>query len=81
MRTGDGSRELAVGEVVACPTGLGGAHRVENTSGEPARVLIINRRGSPAISSSSPLDVRELELEWEAEVLSSILCDGFHRSP
>ncbi len=49
LRTADGSRELAVGEVVACPVGLRGAHRVENNGDEPARVLIVSTMIYPEV--------------------------------
>ena len=49
LRTADGTRDLAVGEVVACPTGLRGAHRVENNSDEPARVLIVSTMIFPEV--------------------------------
>src|SRR3954464_11026967 len=38
-----GARELAAGEVVACPAGRDGAHRLTNDTDEPVRVLIVSR--------------------------------------
>ena len=38
LRTGDGERELELGEVVAFPSGRRGVHQVLNRSDEPARV-------------------------------------------
>ena len=45
----DGDRELAPGEVVVCLRGRGGAHRLENRSGEPARVLIVSTMLMPEV--------------------------------
>jgi uncharacterized cupin superfamily protein len=43
------SRELAAGEVVVCLRGRSGAHRLENPSGEMARVLIVSTMLMPEI--------------------------------
>jgi len=43
------SRELVPGEVVACLRGPQGAHRLENHSSEPTRVLIISTMQMPEI--------------------------------
>jgi uncharacterized cupin superfamily protein len=45
-----GSRELAAGEVVACPAGREGAHRLRNETSEPARVLIVSTMHAPDIN-------------------------------
>jgi uncharacterized cupin superfamily protein len=45
-----GSRELAPGEVVACPAGRQGAHLLRNDTGEPARVLIVSTMHAPDIN-------------------------------
>ena len=45
-----GSRVLDVGEVVACPAGRGGAHRLTNETGEPVRVLIVSTMHAPDIN-------------------------------
>jgi uncharacterized cupin superfamily protein len=50
LRTADDSRELAAGEVVACPVGRRGAHTVQNTSDEPARVLIVSTMIYPEVA-------------------------------
>src|SRR5215218_8329704 len=43
LTSADGStRELAAGEVVACPAGRSGAHRLDNDGDEAARVLIVS---------------------------------------
>jgi uncharacterized cupin superfamily protein len=48
---GDGAaRELAPGEVVACPAGRAGAHRLDNHGEEPARVLIVSTMRAPEIN-------------------------------
>jgi uncharacterized cupin superfamily protein len=51
LTSADGSaRELAVGEVVACPAGRAGAHRLDNDSDEVARVLIVSTMKAPEIN-------------------------------
>jgi uncharacterized cupin superfamily protein len=50
LRTIDGERELAPGEVVACPTGRRGAHRLDNRSDEPFRVLIVSTMLAPDVN-------------------------------
>ena len=47
LRTLEGERELAPGEVVACLPGRAGAHRIDNRSGAPARVLIVSTMIAP----------------------------------
>ena len=42
LRTPEGERELAPGDVVAFPEGEGGAHDVANRTGEPVRVAIFS---------------------------------------
>jgi len=49
LRTLEGERELPPGEVVACRAGRAGAHRLDNRSDEPARVLIVSTRITPEI--------------------------------
>jgi uncharacterized cupin superfamily protein len=44
------SRQLEPGEVVACPAGREGAHRVDNDGDEPARVLIVSTMKAPEIN-------------------------------
>jgi uncharacterized cupin superfamily protein len=46
----DGERELAQGEVVACPAGRSGAHRLDNRSDAPVRVLIVSSMIGPDIN-------------------------------
>lgn len=46
---GDG-RELQPGEVVACPAGRVGAHRLDNQTDEPVRVLIVSTMKAPEIN-------------------------------
>jgi uncharacterized cupin superfamily protein len=50
LRTPDGTRELQPGEVVACPAGRRGAHRVENNSEHAVRVLIVSTMVFPDIA-------------------------------
>jgi uncharacterized cupin superfamily protein len=49
LRTPDGERELAEGEVVALPVGERGAHQIVNRSEEPVRVLIVSEMMGPEI--------------------------------
>ncbi len=49
LRTLDAERELAPGEVVAFPAGREGAHRLENRSEEPVRVLVVSTMLAPEI--------------------------------
>jgi uncharacterized cupin superfamily protein len=50
LRTLDGERELSEGELVACPTGRAGAHRIDNRSGTPVRLLVISTMLAPEIN-------------------------------
>lgn len=50
LRTPDGERELAAGEVVAFPIGEQGAHKVTNNSDEPTRVLIASEMNEPEVA-------------------------------
>jgi uncharacterized cupin superfamily protein len=49
LRTLEGERELEPGEVVACPVGRAGAHRLDNRGEEPARVLIVGTMVYPEV--------------------------------
>ena len=49
LRTIDGERTLAEGEVVAFRTGRGGAHRVDNRTDAPVRVLIVSTMIAPDV--------------------------------
>jgi uncharacterized cupin superfamily protein len=51
LRTREQERELAPGEVVAFPAGERGAHRLDNTSDEPVRVLIVSTMRAPEINA------------------------------
>jgi uncharacterized cupin superfamily protein len=44
------ARELAPGELVACPAGREGAHRLDNNASEPARILIVSTMKAPEIN-------------------------------
>jgi uncharacterized cupin superfamily protein len=50
LRTPDGERELAPGDVAACPRGRPGAHRLDNRSDEAARVLIVSTMHAPDVN-------------------------------
>jgi uncharacterized cupin superfamily protein len=50
LRTPDGERRLAEGEVVAFPVGDQGAHKVTNDSDAPIRVLIVSEMNYPEIA-------------------------------
>jgi uncharacterized cupin superfamily protein len=44
-----GARELAPGDVVGCPRGRRGAHRLENRSDEVVRVVILSTQVMPEV--------------------------------
>jgi uncharacterized cupin superfamily protein len=50
LRTADGWRELAEGDVVAFPRGERGAHGYANRSADPVHVLMISEMNAPNIS-------------------------------
>ena len=50
LRTPDGERELAEGEVVAFPLGERGAHKVTNNSDSVARVLMLSEMNAPEVA-------------------------------
>jgi uncharacterized cupin superfamily protein len=50
LRTLGGERELAAGEVVACPPGRSGAHRLDNRTAEAARMLIVSTMIAPELN-------------------------------
>src|SRR3712207_9532486 len=50
LRTMDGSKELSPGDVVACPTGPRGAHRLDNETGEPFRFLVVSTMIAPEVN-------------------------------
>ncbi len=51
LTTRESERELAPGEVVAFPAGLDGAHRLDNRSDEPVRLLIVSTMRAPEINA------------------------------
>jgi uncharacterized cupin superfamily protein len=50
LQTLAGSRVLEPGEVVACPAGRSGAHRLTNDTDEPVRVLIVSTMHAPDVN-------------------------------
>lgn len=50
LRTADGTRRLAPGEVVACPAGPAGAHQLRNETDEPVRALVISTMVYPEVA-------------------------------
>src|SRR5438270_7980974 len=50
LRGIDGERQLESGEVVACPAGRTGAHRLDNRDAEVARVLVISTMIAPELN-------------------------------
>ena len=67
LRTPEGERELAEGDVACFPRGKAGAHQVINRSDEPVRVLMLSTLLKPEIveyldsgkvSATSPADGR-----------------------
>jgi uncharacterized cupin superfamily protein len=49
LRTSDGERQLAVGEVVHFPTGPDGAHGLRNDTDTPVRYVVAGIRVSPEV--------------------------------
>jgi uncharacterized cupin superfamily protein len=49
LRTPEGERELAEGDVVCFPRGAAGAHQVRNATEEPVRILMLSTRVAPEI--------------------------------
>jgi len=50
LRSIDSERALEPGEVVACPTGRSGAHRLDNRTAEPVRVMIVSTMIAPELA-------------------------------
>jgi uncharacterized cupin superfamily protein len=50
LRTPEGWRELAQGELVAFPVGREGAHQIANRSADAVRLLVISERNAPEVS-------------------------------
>jgi uncharacterized cupin superfamily protein len=50
LRDADSERVLEPGDVVACPTGPRGAHRLDNRTEEAVRVLIVSTMIAPEVS-------------------------------
>ena len=49
LRGAEGERELTPGEVVACPVGRDGAHRIDNRTDEPVRVVVVSTMIGPDV--------------------------------
>ena len=49
LRTADGERELAEGEIVAFPVGEASAHQVVNRTDRPVRILMLSEMIAPDI--------------------------------
>src|SRR5436305_11322683 len=49
LRTPEGERQLAPGDVVSCPEGAAGLHTFMNRSDEPARILGVSAGGFPDV--------------------------------
>lgn len=50
LRTLDGERELREGELVACVAGRAGAHRIDNRSSGPVRLLVVSTMIAPEVN-------------------------------
>lgn len=50
LRHPDGEEELEPGDVVCFPVGPGGAHKVTNRTGAPARVLFLSTKSHPSVA-------------------------------
>jgi uncharacterized cupin superfamily protein len=51
LRTLEGERELAPGELVAFPAGDRGGHRIDNRSDAPVRVLMVSTMNAPEVNT------------------------------
>jgi uncharacterized cupin superfamily protein len=49
LRGLDGERELQPGELVSCRTGREGAHRIDNRSDAPVRLLVLSTMIGPEV--------------------------------
>jgi uncharacterized cupin superfamily protein len=56
LRTLDGTRQLQPGEIVACPAGPRGAHRLRNNTQELVRALVISTMVYPEIAEQLDSD-------------------------
>jgi uncharacterized cupin superfamily protein len=50
LRSIDGERALEPGELVACPAGRRGAHRIDNRTDEPVRFLVVSTMNAPEVN-------------------------------
>ena len=50
VRTPDGERTVARGDIVCFPAGPGGAHKIMNRSESPARVMVFSSSRVPTVS-------------------------------
>ena len=50
LRSLEGERVLEPGEIVACPAGRGGAHRIDNPTAESARLLVVSTMIAPELN-------------------------------
>jgi uncharacterized cupin superfamily protein len=50
LRSIDDSRELSPGDLVACPAGRRGAHRIDNSTDEPVRFLVVSTMNAPEVN-------------------------------
>jgi len=50
LRSLDESRELAPGDVIACPVGPRGAHRIDNRTDEPVRFMVVSTMNAPEVN-------------------------------
>ena len=50
LRTPEGERKLAEGDLVLFPVGEDGAHGLKNETEEPVRYLMVSTRGAPEVA-------------------------------
>ncbi|MDQ2910625.1 MAG: cupin domain-containing protein [Actinomycetota bacterium] len=50
LRTPEGEQELEPGDVVCFPEGPRGAHQVQNRTEEPARIVFLSTKRTPAVA-------------------------------
>jgi uncharacterized cupin superfamily protein len=49
LRTIDGERQLEEGDLACFPTGRAGAHRIDNRTGDPVRLLLVSTMIGPDV--------------------------------
>ena len=71
LRHPGGEDELAPGDVVCCPDGPDGAHKVTNHGEATARLMIVSTAGRPAVAVFPDSDKLGVWPDGEADILIS----------